>query len=169
MTTDCTVLNEKVIGKFKDETLGAPITEFVGLRPKMYSFLTLVDPATGATKGKHRAKGIQYAASAQQLRHANYLEQLERPAENRISNKRIGSKLHVIYSMSVEKRALCAFDDKRFLLEDGAHTLAYGHRDITTRVAVVAGVPDAGDLVLAAPSPVGAPHNAALVLPAPST
>jgi len=30
-------VNKKVIGKFKDETGGLPITEFVGLRPKMYS------------------------------------------------------------------------------------------------------------------------------------
>ncbi len=33
--------------------------------------------------------------------------------------------------MEVDKRALCAFDDKRFLLADGIHSLAYGHKDIT--------------------------------------
>ena len=31
--------NNKLIGKFKDEANGAQITEFVGLRPKMYSYL----------------------------------------------------------------------------------------------------------------------------------
>lgn len=31
----------------------------------------------------------------------------------------------------MDKRALCAFDDKRFILEDGVHTLAYGHHQIT--------------------------------------
>ena len=31
--------NNKVIGKFKDEVNGKPITELFGLRPKMYSFL----------------------------------------------------------------------------------------------------------------------------------
>jgi len=36
--------------------------------------------------------------------------------------------------MQVEKRALCAFDTKRFLLDDGFNTLAYGHKDITERV-----------------------------------
>ena len=29
--------NKKVIGKFKDETAGTPIVEFLGLRSKMYS------------------------------------------------------------------------------------------------------------------------------------
>ena len=31
--------NKKVLGKFKDETAGKPIIEFVGLKPKMYSIL----------------------------------------------------------------------------------------------------------------------------------
>ena len=31
--------NNKVIGKFKEEANGKQITDFVGLRPKMYSFL----------------------------------------------------------------------------------------------------------------------------------
>ena len=29
--------NKKVIGKFKDETAGVPIREFIGLKSKMYS------------------------------------------------------------------------------------------------------------------------------------
>ena len=29
--------NKKVLGKMKDECAGAPIAEFAGLRPKMYS------------------------------------------------------------------------------------------------------------------------------------
>ena len=32
--------NKKVIGKFKDEVSGDPITEFVGLKSKMYSYMT---------------------------------------------------------------------------------------------------------------------------------
>ena len=34
----------------------------------------------------------------------------------------------------MEKRALCAFDNKRILLEDGRHTLAIGHKDVTAEV-----------------------------------
>ena len=32
--------NKKVIGTFKDEAAGNPITEFVGLKSKMYSYET---------------------------------------------------------------------------------------------------------------------------------
>ncbi len=37
----------------------------------------------------------------------------------------------------VDKRALCAYDTKRFLLEDGINSLAYGHKDITGEVEEV--------------------------------
>ena len=32
--------NKKVVGKFKDELGGKLMTKFIGLKPKMYSFLT---------------------------------------------------------------------------------------------------------------------------------
>ena len=35
-----------------------------------------------------------------------------------------------VYTLDVEKRGLSAYDNKRYLLEDGVHTLAFGHRDI---------------------------------------
>ncbi len=125
--------NKRVIGKFKDESNGDPILEFVGLRPKMYSFTTI----SGAVlKEKHRAKGIQFAA-ARELTHAQYIEQLINPNENRLTNRRIGSNLHVLYTYATEKRALGAFDDKRYLCEDGIHTLAFGHKDLPPSVQVI--------------------------------
>ena len=90
----------------------------------------------GTVKEKHRAKGIQYAA-AKLLTHAQYLEQLNNPTENRLTNRRIGSQMHVIYTLATEKRALCAFDDKRYLCEDGVTTLAFGHHSLPPFVKVV--------------------------------
>ncbi|KAF0147428.1 MAG: hypothetical protein FD143_3066 [Ignavibacteria bacterium] len=110
--------NNKVIGKFKDETNGIPILEFLGLRPKMYSYILVTQ--NGIIIEKHRAKGIQTAAS-KLIRHQDYLAQLNAPLENFLKNRRIGSKLHKLYSIEINKRGLCAYDDKRFLLEDGKH------------------------------------------------
>ena len=39
--------------------------------------------------------------------------------------------------MQTKKRALCAFDDKRYVLEDGIISLAFGHRDIPAQVVDV--------------------------------
>ena len=47
--------NKMVIGKMKDEAGGKIITEFVGLRPKMYSYLTLVSDAEEKYKEPKRA------------------------------------------------------------------------------------------------------------------
>jgi hypothetical protein len=120
------ISNKKVIGKFKDETSSKPILEFVGLRPKMYSFITISDVASEKVVEKSRAKGIQRAA-LKHLRHADYLRQLNSPAENKVPNRRIGAHLHRIFTYEVNKRALCSFDDKRFILPDGINSLAFGH------------------------------------------
>ena len=44
---------KKVIGKFKDEAAGMPITEFIGLRSKMYSYVK------ENNKNEKTAKGIR--------------------------------------------------------------------------------------------------------------
>ena len=130
--------NKMVIGKMKDEAGGKIITEFVGLRPKMYSYLTLVSDTEEKYKEAKRAKGIQRAA-AEKLRHAQYLTQLHTPTENYVCIRRIGQKHHLMYTLEGDKRALCAFDDKRYLLPDGVSTLAHGHYRIAD------GVEDATD------------------------
>ena len=120
----------------------------------MYSFEVLKNATTNPTVcGKMRCKGIQRPAQ-RLLKHGDYLAQLERPSENYIVNRRIGSKLHKLYTYESKKRGLCAFDDKRFLLEDGVTSLAFGHRDITARVHNDPR-PDGTDaVVLADPAPV---------------
>ena len=37
----------------------------------------------------------------------------------------------------MNKRGLCAYDDKRYLLADGVHSLAYGHHSIPAKVHAI--------------------------------
>ena len=43
--------------------------------------------------------------------------------------KRVQSKKHKIRTYEVNKISLSCFDDKRLVLDDGIHTLAYFHKD----------------------------------------
>ena len=80
-------------------TLGKPIEEFDGLRPKMYS-LAYDDNCGPKTRRveKHRAKGIAKAA-ARALTHSQFKAQLNLPQENFVTNRRLGSHLHKIYAI----------------------------------------------------------------------
>jgi hypothetical protein len=118
--------NKMVVGKMKDESAGGIITEYVGLRPKMYSYTTKPVDEDEPPKEAKRAKGIQKAA-INDLHHADYLAQLKRGAENYVNVRRIGQKHHRVFTIEGVKRGLCAFDDKRYLLADGINTMAHGH------------------------------------------
>ena len=77
---------------------------------------------TQSTRGTF-LKGISRIGS-KGLTPADYKAQLDCPIENYISNRRIGSKLHRVFGIEVEKRGLCSFDDKRSILDDGINSLA---------------------------------------------
>ena len=44
--------------------------------------------------------------------------------------KIIQSKKHKIGTYEVHKISLSSFDDKRFVFDDGIHTIAYFHKDL---------------------------------------
>jgi hypothetical protein len=109
----------------KDEAAGKIMCEVVGLRAKMYSF-KVFDPVTGRFKITKKAKGIQKCAM-ETVTHEQYLAQLHNPEENHVTVRRIGQVMHTVMTFEQQKRGLCAFDDKRYLLDDGVDTLAHGH------------------------------------------
>ena len=43
--------------------------------------------------------------------------------------KRIQAKKHKIGTYEINKKSLSCFDDKRYVLDDGVHTLDYFHKD----------------------------------------
>ena len=118
------ITNKKVLGKFKDEAAGEIITEFVGLRSEMYSYKKTSGKAT------QTAKGITKTAKERDLNHQMYKDVLFEKKETRTSMNIIKSLNHQIKTYQVNKKSLSCFDDKRYILEDGVTSLAYGHQKI---------------------------------------
>ena len=118
-----TGINNKVLGMFKDEVAGKNIKEFVGLRAKLYSFKT-------EGKENKKCKGIKKAVVAKSIRHENYKTCLQTGKEQLRRQTIIRSYEHNLYLEEVNKIALSAADDKRYLLNDSFDTLAWGHHKI---------------------------------------
>jgi len=121
--------NKKVLGKMKDEANGTIITEFVGLRSKLYCFQKdAKDDKNGKDfKDVKKAKGVKKRVVKKTLTIADYRntlftgEKLHRPMNL------IKSEQHELYTQKVNKIALSSFDDKRYVLGDKITTLAHGH------------------------------------------
>ena len=114
------ITNKKVLGKMKDESFGVPFIEFVGLRPKMYSMIS-------ATSGKKTAKGIAKYVVKRSIKHEHYKECLFKQQIKSAEMNQIRSYEHQLYSIKLKKIGLSPYDDKRYILPNGNHTLAHGH------------------------------------------
>jgi len=136
--------NKKVIGKFKDETSGNPVVEFVGLKAKMYS-LNIMEYKLNETCNewnsevevgsgeKKVAKGIKKSVIKKGLFFEGYKNVLfgkDGKYHTREVMKTIRSEKHQLSTVEINKIGLCAFDDKRYILDDGFTTLAYGNKAI---------------------------------------
>ena len=113
--------NKKVIGKFKDESCSIPVVEFVGLRSKMYSYIK--DNQTG---GK-TAKGIKKNVIKNDIKHEDYKRTLLNEEQMHHKMKTIRSNKHQLGSYELNKVSLSCFDDKRYILDNGIESYAYGH------------------------------------------
>ena len=80
--------NKKGIGKMKDEFKGEIISEFVGLKSKMYSLITVKDEKVIKAKGVNK-----------KIRHKEFVDVLFNRKMIRHNMKRIQSKLHRIGSL----------------------------------------------------------------------
>ena len=115
--------NKKVLGKFKDELGGVPISEYVGLRPKMYSVITKEEEI-------RKAKGIKKNVVKNQITHENYLDCLFEGKTFKHQMNMLRSYNHQIYGINVNKTSLSPLDTKRWIFDDGINTLAFGHYTI---------------------------------------
>ena len=112
--------NKKKIGLMKDDCGGKIVTEWVALRPKLYSFLTEVGE-------KQKAKGLKKSIKNKSLRHENFLKCLRTGESQTRKQCLFRSRDHHIFTENMVKVALSANDDKRIVLENGIDTLSLGH------------------------------------------
>ena len=120
-----TGINKKVLGMMKDEAAGKIIKEFVGLRAKLYSYKMY----EGGEEIK-KCKGIKKQVVESSIKHEHYKTCLLTGKEQLRKQNILRSYSHEVYTEEVNKVALSALDDKRYILSDGVHTLAWGHHKI---------------------------------------
>ncbi|XP_036147863.1 uncharacterized protein LOC118647314 [Monomorium pharaonis] len=113
--------NKKVPGLMKDENNGVIMTEFVGLRVKMYAL------KVDGKKDTKKAKGVKNNVVARTITFDDYTQCLRDEIEMTRRQSCIRSKLHEVYTVSETKIALSPYDDKRYLIPDSVETLPWGH------------------------------------------
>ncbi|KAG8237543.1 hypothetical protein J437_LFUL017210 [Ladona fulva] len=122
-----TILARIFVILFKDEAGGEIITHFIGLRSKLYSY-----KKQGEIEDK-RAKGISKAVIDKSLSFNDYERCLMEKLNLYREMHQIRSINHEIKTVAVNKLSLSGDDDKRYILEDGINTLAWGHKDIVKK------------------------------------
>ena len=111
--------NKLVIGKMKDDTGGVAIEEFVGLKPKTYTFL--VD------NNEHKkAKGMNKNVVAT-INHNKYKDVLLNNKCIRHSMNRTESKDYRIGTYEINKISLSCFDHKIYIQNNGYDGLVLGY------------------------------------------
>ena len=110
--------NKKVIGKMKDEFKGRKISDFLGLKSKMYSLISVDDEEVTKANGVNK-----------KIKHKEFADVLFNKKVIRHNIKRIQSRSHRIGTFDNCKISLSCSDDKRYVLDDGVNSLAYFHKD----------------------------------------
>ena len=102
----------------KDEFSGVIINKFIGLKPKMY----LIKKNDGSEL--NTAKGVNIATEFNEFKDVLFNKKIIRH-----KMKRIQAKKHKTGTYETDKISLSCFDDKRYVVGDGIHMLAYFHKD----------------------------------------
>ena len=117
-----TGLNSKVLGMFKDEAGGKLIVEFVGLRAKLYSYKML--------DGSEEKKGWQRVLQEGVF---NSMTMESACLAGRINIEKWMSYEVIVMRFIPKKLLNCplsSVDDKRVIMADAIHILAYGHTNL---------------------------------------
>ena len=112
--------------RIKDEFKGSSIcTEFVGLRSKCYAYKCKTS-SQDKDEEKKICKGIKRNSIKSALTFAMYKNSLFNKKLYRVNIHNIASRNHSLETISQKKIALSAFESKRYVLNCGIHTRAFG-------------------------------------------
>lgn len=114
-------VNKKVPGLMKDENNGKCMTEFVGLRSKMYCVRVNHQDTI------KKAKGVKKYVLKKKICFDDYLKCIQDNCVINTSQNSIRSNNHIVYSIEQNKIALSPHDDKRKISDNGIDTLPWGH------------------------------------------
>jgi len=121
--------NKKVIGKFKDELGDHVMSEFIGVRPKCYSYekYSMED----GIKNVKRLKGVPKSIVSKDIKHEDYDKCVSENKDLTCVVHGIRSSMLQNYTIRQKKTALSNTDDKRFWHPSlGFQSLALGNKNI---------------------------------------
>jgi hypothetical protein len=121
-------LNAKRPGCFKSEFGIKPISSFVGLKPKLYSIKLEDTLSSEINKGKGIPK-----IRLNNISHKEYDQCLVNSVQFSHDFETLRSQKHKLYIFKSNKCTLSPYDNKRYILNCGIKTLAYGHYTIHNR------------------------------------
>ena len=101
----------------KDVLEGKATGKFVGLKSKLHSM------KTNDGRQSNTAKGVYIATEFNEYKDTLFNQRVLRHKMKIIQSKKQ-------QNIEFNKISLLCFDGKRFVLDDGIHTLAYFHKDI---------------------------------------
>ncbi|XP_074028853.1 uncharacterized protein [Leptinotarsa decemlineata] len=146
------LVNKKVLGMMKDENNAVPMTDYVGLRSKLYTTRVLMTEDSinkkrqqlvndgydedeinqiisclGVTK---KAKGVKSSVVENKITFDDYVNCLNNWKNMSVTQNLIRSDKHQVHSIAQYKIALSPEDDKRYIIPDSHNTLPWGHYSI---------------------------------------
>ena len=104
----------------RDKSEEKIIDEFVELKSiKLYSIKSIDGKETNT------ARGVNIVTEFKKLKNILFNKKIMRH-----KMRKIQAKNHKLVTYEINKISLSCFDDKKFVLKDGIHTLAYFHKDL---------------------------------------
>jgi len=136
---DCS--NKSKLFFFKEEFALLPILRIVSLASKVYAIQTACcynfkkhypGKCLTVQKDSMRMKGISRIGQSKFV-FQDYYTCLHSQVARRTTDFRIQSKKQKLTSVLVQKIALSGFDDKRYILDCGIHSVPYGYSIVSTK------------------------------------